>query len=444
MLLVSVQSKELRISTNSIVFQKLALVLLRTLFLIAAIATITLNVTSASAQTQISQGSASIAEAEQIERVFLSGLQDLQRGNTDAAITKFSSILADNPNLVRVRLELGLAYYLSRQWNRARNEFFTALSGDLPDSVRNKVLGLIREIDARRGFDWDFSIGVANVGDQREYDTDEIILDFPNGNLPFSFNREKSSEIGLRATGSANFRKPVKWKLLGADTVAFASLSFDVTEARASSYDDYILGTRFGLRMLTQNTTASIGPLVSTRLLGGNVFENRIALQAAIERRNQRGASFFAILSGTRLHNPTSSSLDGDEIGAEIGVRRSLGGKGLVGASFLFQDKSVEDNLENFIRQRFTIFGQVDVQGGFTLRPSVFAEQKRFKTPSALFTGNPNEKTFGGSLRVEKNDLFFGNGFSPFLLLAYRRTKSGIDAFSFKESEFELGIERRF
>lgn len=380
----------------------------------------------------------------QIESVFLSGLRDLETGNPDAAIEKFSSILARNPNLVRVRLELGLAYYLARQWDRARNEFFTVLSGDLPEPVRARVLGLIRDIDARRGFEWDFSIGLTNVGNQRDFDTDNIILNFSGLDLPFVLNRERSSEIGIRATGSANFRRSVDWKPFGADAVAFASLSFDVTEARNSQYDDYIFGARFGLRALTRNTTTSFGPVLTTRLVGGNVFENRVGLQAALERRNQSGGSIFSILSASNLHNPTSSQLDGHEVDAEIGVRRSFGGKGFIGASYFYEDKSVEDNLENFVRQRFTIFGQVDTRGGFTFRPSVFVQHRRFKTPSVLFTGNPNEDSWGATLRVEKNDVFFGNGFSPFLLLSYERTKSGIEAFSYTESGFELGIERRF
>ncbi|WP_170611136.1 tetratricopeptide repeat protein [Ruegeria arenilitoris] len=383
-------------------------------------------------------------ESTLIEAVFQSGLRDLKLGNTDAAIEKFSSILAKNPNLVRVRLELGLAYFLARQWNRARNEFFTALSGDLPEPVRTKVLGLIREIDARRGFDWDFSIGVTNVGNQRNYDTDQIILNFSGIDLPFTLNRERTTEFGLRATGSANFRRPISKKLLGADAVAFASLSFDVTEARNSQYDDYIFGARFGLRALTRNTTSSIGPVITTRLIGGNIFENRIGLQAAFEGRNQSGGSVFATLSGAQLHNPTSASLDGHEIDAEIGVRRSFGGRGTIDASVFFESKDVDDNLENFIRQRFTIFGQINTTGGFTLRPTVFVENKRFRTPSVLFTGNPDEESWGAVLRVEKNDVFIGNGFSPFLLMNYQRTNSGIEAFSYSESGFELGLERRF
>ena len=386
----------------------------------------------------------SSSRSAQIESVFISGLSDLEKGNTQGAIKKFSAILAIDPTLVRVRLEYGLAYFMARQWDRARNEFFTALSADLPDAVRSKVLGLIREIDARRGFDWDLSIGITEVGNQRNYDTDQILLDFNGLNLPFTLSRHRSSETGIRARGAVNFRRPVKFKVLGADTSAFGVLSFDITEARTSQYDDYVFGGRFGLRRLGGNTTASIGPAVTSRLISGNVFENRVGLEAAFERRSLRGGFVTGFLSGAKLHNPTAVLLDGREVDAEIGYRRSIGGRGLIGISVFFEDKSVDDARENFRRRRLTFFGQLDARGGFTFRPAFYVEQKHFKTPSILLTGDPAETSWGGRLRMEKNDVFWGNGFSPFLFVSYQRTKSGIDAFSYSETGFELGLERRF
>lgn len=402
----------------------------------------TIGQRQASADT--TQPASQTADEFQIEAVFLSGLTDLRNGRPESAIEKFSAILATNPNLVRVRLELARAYFMARQWTRARNEFFTVLSGDLPDPVRARVLGFIREIDARRGFDWDLSLRLTTVGNQRKYDTDEIILSFLGLNLPFTLNRDTSTDIGVRATGAANFRRPVDLGFSRLQTVAFASFSFDVTEARTSRYDDYIFTGRFGLRTLSQYTTASFGPAIGTRLIGGQTFENRIALEAAFERRNLLGSSVFGTLSGAQLHNPRSSALDGHSVEAELGIRRSLGGRGLIGVSAFYQDKSVEDTLENYVRKRITLFGQYDARGGFTFRPSAYLERKSFKTPSPLLTGNPDETSWGSSLRVEKNDLFIGNGFSPFGLVEYSRTDSGIPAYSFSETNFELGLERRF
>ncbi|WP_171187123.1 lipopolysaccharide assembly protein LapB [Ruegeria sp. HKCCC2117] len=380
----------------------------------------------------------------EIEAIFLSGLADLQNGRPEDAIEKFSAILAANPNLTRVRLELARAYFMARQWNRARNEFFTVLSGDLPDPVRTRVLAFIREIDARRGFDWDLSLRFTTVGNPRKYETDQITLNFAGVNLPFTLNRDTSTEVGIRATGAANFRRPVDLGFSDLQTVAYASFNFDVTEARTSRYDDYIFVGRFGLRTLSQNTTSSFGPAIGTRLIGGRVYENRIALEAAFERRNLLGNSMFGALTGSKLYSPRSSLLDGHSFEGELGVRRSIRGRGVVGISAFFQDKSVDDTLENYTRKRLTVFGQYDTRGGFTFRPSVYLENKSFKTPSPLLTGNPNETSWGSRLRIEKNDLFIGNGFSPFGLIEYSRTESDIPAYSFTETNFELGLERRF
>ncbi len=400
--------------------------------------------TEVRAQSENKVPVAAFVDETEIEALFLSGLADLQRGQPQAAIEKFSSILAANPNLVRVRLELARAFFLAHQWDRARNEFFVVLSGDLPDPVRARVLSYIRQIDARRGFDWDLSLGLTTVGNPRKYDTDQITLNLFGLKLPFTLDRDTSTELGLRVTGAANFRKPVDLSFSTLDTVAFASLAFDVTEARTSNYDDYIFVGRFGLRTLASLTTVSFGPALSTRLVGGNVFENRIALETAFERRNLLGVSVFGLVSASRLHNPTNSALDGHEFQAELGVRRSIGGRGSIGLSALIQDKSVEGDLDNYLRKRLTLFGQVDTRGGFTFRPSVYLENRIFQSPSPILTASPDETSWGTAVRVEKNDLFFGNGFSPFMQLEYNRTQSDIRAYSYMETEFELGFERRF
>ncbi|WP_172677860.1 lipopolysaccharide assembly protein LapB [Ruegeria sp. 6PALISEP08] len=416
----------------------------RALMVSACILVLTGTMTTHQAAADSAQTVSQTADQFEIEAVFLSGLADMQNSRPEAAIEKFSAILAANPNLTRVRLELARAYFMARQWNRARNEFFTVLSGDLPDSVRIRVLAFIREIDARRGFDWDLSLRFTTVSNPRKYETDQITLNFAGLNLPFTLNRDTSSEIGVRATGAANFRQPVNLGFSDLQTVAYASFNFDVTEARTSRYDDYIFVGRFGLRTLSENTTSSFGPAIGTRLIGGQTYENRISLEAAFERRNLLGGSIFGALTGSRLHSPRSSTLDGHSFEGEFGVRRSVGGRGLVGVSAFYQDKSVEDALENYTRKRLTVFGQFDARGGFTFQPSVYLENKSFKTPSPLLTGNPNETSWGSRLRIEKNDLFIGNGFSPFDLIEYIQTDSDIPAYNFTETNFELGLERRF
>ena len=380
-----------------------------------------------------------------IEARFLTGLRDLETGRPDKAIEAFSAILAADPTLIRVRLELARAYFAAEQWNRARQEFFIVLSGDLPEPVRRRVLGFIRAIDARRGFDWDLSLGLTNTGGSRSYDSDTILLDFGGLTLPLTLDRNTESQLGIRATGAATYRLPIG--LTSGDKVTsslFVQGFFDITDAPNSTYDDYIAGVRTGLRFTGANTTYSVAPVYSQRYLAGEHYEDQAGVGLAFENRTGSGFSVFGTASYSNVNNKFAEDRDGTLGQAQIGIRQSIGGTGAIGLSFFYEDKSVDFALENYGLYGVRLLGVVDVPFGLTLRPSIFFEKKGFPEPSPLFTGNPDEESLGARIRVEKNDLFIGNGFSPFFDVSHRRTKSGIEAFSYTETEYEFGLERRF
>jgi hypothetical protein len=380
-----------------------------------------------------------------IEARFLAGLRDLEAGRPDKAIESFSAILADDPSLLRVRLELARAYFAAEQWDRARQEFFIVLSGDLPEPVRRRVLSFIRAIDARRGFDWDLSLGLTNAGNSRSYDSDTILLDFGGLTLPLKVDRNTKSQLGIRATGSATYRLPIDLAVGNNVTSSlFVQGFFDITDAPNSTYDDNIVGARTGLRFTGENTTYSVAPVYFQRYLAGEHYEDNAGLELAFENRTGSGFSVFGLASHSNVNNKFAEDRDGTLGKAQIGVRQSIGGTGAMGLSFFYEVKSVDFNLDNYDLYGVRLLGVLDVPFGLTLRPSIFFEKKGFSEPSPLFTGNPDEESVGARIRIEKNDLFIGNGFSPFFDVSHRRTKSGVDAFSYTETEYEFGFERNF
>lgn len=383
--------------------------------------------------------------AVEINERFLLGLRYLEGGRANEAIPIFLSILAIDPGLVRVRLELARAYFVVGQWSRSRREFFIVLSGDLPPAVRQNVLGFIRAIDARRGFDWNLSFGLTNVGDNRNYKTDTIVLDFDGAQLPFQLDRDTGNRVGLRATGTAVLRRPIDLGLGGnmATSLFFGGFA-DLTDAANSEYDDCILGLRGGLRWTGSRMTMSIAPVVRTRFLQGEHNEDQIGLEAAFERYSARGDSVFGFASFAQIDNRISEELDGQLLQARLGFRRSVASRSLIGVSIGYEDKHVSSGFDNYRRLTGRLFATTDVAFGLTLRPEIFFEQKRFKAPNPLLTANPDETSIGAALRVEKNDFFLGDGFSPFLSLGYQRTRSDIAAFSYDEPTVEFGLERRF
>lgn len=73
-----------------------------------------------------------------------------RRGDYEAAIGALERIIFYNPNLARVRLELGVLYFRLGSYEMARSYFESAVSGpETPLEVRARVSGFLSEIDRR-------------------------------------------------------------------------------------------------------------------------------------------------------------------------------------------------------------------------------------------------------------------------------------------------------
>lgn len=380
-----------------------------------------------------------------VETAFLSALEDIETGQPRKAIPVLVSILARNPSLVRVRLELARAYFNAEDWRRARQEFFIVLSADLPEAVRLRVLAFIRAIDSRRGFDWDLSLSVVKVGNQRRYKSDTVLVESGGTILPFRFDREVSSAFGLRANGALNFRHPLS--ALSSDKaslVGFATLGFDITDAKSNTYDDAIFSLTGGLRVAKNVLTYSIAPTARTRYIAGSKYEDRFGLLANFERRGVNGGSIFGGASYFKLENNRDNSLSGKLTAATLGLRQAISGRAIIGVSGRIEREDVPNALANALTSQVTLSSTIEMKYGLTARPSLYFRYKDFRTPSPLLPANPNEKTYGVRLRLEKNDWFIAGSYTPFVEFTYEDTKSDIAAFSYTEMRSHIGITRRF
>jgi len=185
-------------------------------------------------------GAADYSSPQAIEAAFQEGLQALEGGESDRAIRIFRGILAARPDLPRVRLELARAYFQARQWERSRREFFAVLSGNVPTNVKTRIIAYLRAIDARRGFDWDLSVGfTTSPQSARDYDSNIVLIDFLGIPLPFRIERDKSGTYGIQVQGAAEYR--IALPSLGGDSVqssGFGRAEVDIFEGDGGGADD--------------------------------------------------------------------------------------------------------------------------------------------------------------------------------------------------------------
>lgn len=388
----------------------------------------------------------SLTEQQAIEARFLRGLGLLEGGRPDAAIPIFSEILAGDPSLVRVRLELARAYFMAERWQQAREEFFLVLSGDIPAPVRQTVLGFVRAIDARRGFDWDLSLALTRAGDGRNFDSDLLFVDTGPG-PPFGFvlNRRGSGGLGLAYDISAEIRRAAPGLSTGtARATAFGEVFGFGVEAPGSLYDDRTLGLRGGVRFASARRTSSIGAAYSVTGEAGETVERELRFEVAADQRNALGRVLFGRVEAGITEDPSLTRSDTRFVRAEFGIGRTFSGNRALDARLFGELVDAERDAEDSREIGLRLSGSADLMNGIRFAPSAFLSRKTFPDPNPAFVDSPDEQSFGVSIRVEKTDWFIGPGARPFAEIGYQRTESDAAALSYDEVTYRIGFERRF
>lgn len=407
-----------------------------------------LLVALAVASVLIADGPARAAAYESPQRVeadFQDGLRALAAGDAEAAIRLFRAILAERPDLPRVRLELARAYFLAREWERSRREFFAVLSGDVPANVKANVLRFLQAIDARRGFDWDFSIGFAISPEAgRDYDTDTVLVDVFGIPLPFTIERQDDGAYGVRARGSAEYRVEIPGAGDGLRLTAFGEGFFDVFEGEGAGADDYLVGGRAGLRAAWAQTTLFGSPRVSMRHFGGEHLEDRFGFESGVEWRSAAGVSLFASGSAGVVDDHVSDQRDGTFGRVRAGAARSFGGRAQAGLALSAEVLDADARSESYTVLGGEVFGRADIGLGVDATARAYLLNQEYRDRVPLLREARDAWEYGVDLELSRTDLFLLDQFTPFVKAGYSRRRSSIDAFSYRELRFEVGMQKAF
>lgn len=386
-----------------------------------------------------------LSTPQQIENEFLQGLQLLEAGQPRKAVFLFRQILARDPNLPRVRLELARAYFVMRSWREARAEFVSVLSGDIPLEVKQTILRFINTIDARRGFDWNVAFGFSVSPESgRRYKTDTVILDFFGIELPFEVDRPESDVFGVNFDGSAEIRQKLFDLGRSAAVVGFITGSANVFEAEGSASDDYIFGASAGSRFIWPQTTAVAATNVSLRHKYGDIYSDRIGINGAIQFRSETGFSPLASASYTSVNIHDSDARDGVSYNFRTGFSKSVLGIANIGAFVTFERFDAQEDFESYDAVDLSLFGRADIGAGFGATASPTLRYSRYKAKAPFFLNIRKEKQFGIDVEIVKNDAFLLGFFSPFVKIGYTHNDSSIDIYTYDEYRILIGFKNAF
>ena len=225
----------------------------------------------------------------------------------DISIASFRSILIDNPELVRVHLELARAFFLQREDGLAREHFERVLAGEVPDVVAANVHEFLSIMRARRRWNMHFGFALqpdTNIGGA----SNERIIYI--GGLPFVRDVDEltTSGVGLSVWTGGEYQYPFE----GSPVRLRMGGNVSRKEYTGGEFDEMTLSAHTGPRWLVdRDTDLSLLANLRQRWVSDKVDNDEWGGRIEFGRRVSPIATVNAQTSASRQQYRDKKHLDG-------------------------------------------------------------------------------------------------------------------------------------
>ena len=359
------------------------------------------------------------------------------------AITALRTILIDQPNLVRVRLELARAFFLNGDDGLARDHFERVLAGNPPPSVVANVQLFLGSIRARRR--WSTYLGIAllpstNIGRDPHENTIITVPGLPD--FPFRPEETRKSGVGISVWAGGQYHYPLTERvrlLLGSD----ASLQ----QYPGKEFDQISLSGHVGPSWLAgRNTEISLLANVRKNWVGASPYSSDIGAKLQVEHRLTRRINITGRAYWQRSNFRRNKFLDGP-------LRDfSLYGNWLITPTVRVEAATgyARGRPKNPLYHNVSRWGRIGVSvilpRGYTLGASYELRRKQYEGSSIFATlDGLSRRDRTRILRASVyNRAFTLYGFSPQLRITNEAQKSNGQFHNYKSTSGELRFVRQF
>lgn len=368
---------------------------------------------------------------------FLLGLLAIDAQDYDDAIHRFRSMLVRQPNAVRVRLELGRAFYLKHDYDNAFRQFQFARAGRLPPGVGPTIDRFLAAIRKEKRWSYSVSIAVAPDTNINNGTSAREVLLF---GLPFELNDEarRRSGIGLLVEGAAEFAPRIS------DT-ARMRLGGVVQrrEYRGTDFDDMTVAFYAGPRLVLDKWDLSATAVGVRRSFGSHSLSEGIGAKLDGTYYSSSRTAWSLTLSAQQVRYPEYPLQNGMNYVAWGGIVRALTPSSSINARVGVSRKTARiPELANWSPSVSAGYYR-DFGGGFTIYVEPSLTLSRYDASDPFFGKRRHDTLI--ELRVAAlNRRVEMRGFTPRVSFTWTRRKSSIDIYSFGQRRVEAGFTKSF
>ena len=370
------------------------------------------------------------------------GLEDDQRlALLDQAIAAFRSILLRQPDLVRVRLELALAFYFKKDDQLARVHFERALVGRPPEALVANINRFLNIMRTRRRWTGYFGFSLApDTNINAASDADFIYI----GGLPFRRGAQgrASTGIGLVGWGGGEYQFPLaeRWRLR-------SGLNVNHREYKGNQWDQTFAGVFLGPRwLITRNTEMSLLATASQRWWGGSSLNYDYGARLEVEHRVFAGLRLSGRAAWQDRKNQQQKFLEGQLMVFSLGANYVLFPTVQINALVGYQQQDAISHAWSSAGYWTRVGTNVALPWGFTVGAS--AEFRWTDYEAGWFPYVPDNsaradhtRILGATLLNRAITVF---GFSPQVAFSNQVRESNAQLFDFKRNLIEMRWVRQF
>ncbi len=375
---------------------------------------------------------------------FLSGSVALVTRDWETAIRHFRAILARDPSLLRVRLDLALAFFRNGDDSSAAYHFRQALTSELPPVVRQRALRFLEEIRRRKRWSVSFGGGL-NLDDNRNTATgsESVYLCIPAFNFcdyfTLSDDARPDSGIGLVVNVAAAYEWPLEPDLRFRSGASLYTRTYE-----NNNFNDHVLGVNLGPRLLFPTYDLRPELTGNVRRKDDRSYSRSLGLRLSSNWVATPRLSLYGSLSGERVFYETGSHDIGNLLNGKVGFSRPLTKSSrLTGEVYVgLEERDHDDESWRMIGGGLGL--AQELPWGFLVRLSPSAKRVRYRGANPLYGPNArDDRTLTARLTVSNRNLALW-GFRPRISFVHERRNSNLEIYRYSRNYGDIEWVRNF
>ncbi len=391
-----------------------------------------------------------IAEAKQVllaleraaptdsEVQFLLGLIAVQEKDYDDAIRRFRRILAREPDVARVRLELARAFFLARDYDNAERQFRFARAGDLPPEAIANIGQYLVAI--RRARQWSYNLSIAAEPDSN-INAGPSVATVGLYGLPFQLSQDarRQSGVGVQLDTGGEWSPPITDSMRLRVGAQFTGTDYP----GAGAFNDMTLAGYGGPRFVGGKWDVS--PLITAfQRWYGNRFYNQgvgASLEAMYYPTAQLGLSEVIGVQQVTYGPPAGQS--GPALSGASGVFYPLGPSSVISGVVSVSRQDAALSIYAYTASQIRLGYDRDLPNGWSVSIQPSFAVIDYDQDLAAFGVARRDHLWTAQIAVlnRRIDIY---GFTPRLAYTYTRNVSNISLYTYDRNQVELGLTRNF